>query len=68
MSGVKNWLMEMQEYAEYLLDDETDLDRARFRFVEKYGENQLDIFDNAFIIIKRSMSNDDNSTRLKVCI
>tara|TARA_R100000742_G_C4271630_1_gene90602 strand:+ start:661 stop:828 length:168 start_codon:yes stop_codon:yes gene_type:complete len=48
MSGVKNWLMEMQEYAEYLLDDETDLDRARFRFVEKYGENQLDIFDNAY--------------------
>lgn len=48
MSAIKNWLMEMQEYAEYLLDNETDLDGARFRFVEKYGENQLDIFDNAY--------------------
>ena len=37
MSGVKNWLMEMQEYSWYLLDKyQTPV--AQDKFIEKYGD------------------------------
>ena len=48
MSGVKNWLMEMQEYSWHLLDAETNINTARETFITKYGETQLDVFDNVY--------------------
>ena len=44
MGGVKNWLMEMQEYSWYLLDKyQTPV--AQDKFIEKYGESQLPVFE-----------------------
>ena len=44
MSGVKNWLMEMQEYSWYLLDKyQTPV--AQDKFIEKYGESQLPVLE-----------------------
>lgn len=44
MSGVKKWLMEMQEYSQYLLEGATP-DMAKELFIKKYGESQAHIFD-----------------------
>ena len=35
MSGVKNWLMEMQEYSQYILEVR-DVPTARKMFIDKY--------------------------------
>ena len=35
MSGVKNWLMEMQEYSQYILEVR-DVRPARIMFIDKY--------------------------------
>ena len=35
MSGVKNWLMEMQEHSHYLIDT-MQVDEARKHFINKY--------------------------------
>ena len=52
MSGVKNWLMEMQEYSWYLLDkmqeEELSLTHTRQLFIDKYGTNQVDVFDSSY--------------------
>ena len=48
MSGVKNWLMEMQEYSYHLLDRVTEKEltykEAKENFVAEYGNNQEEIF------------------------
>ncbi len=51
MSGVKNWLMEMQEYSHYLIDTMT-VETAREFFIKKYGESQVNVFNDelAFLI------------------
>lgn len=43
MGRMKNWLMEMQEYA-YALLDEHEAVRAREEFLHRYP-NQQDVFD-----------------------
>ena len=45
MGGVKNWLMEMQEYSQYILDVH-DLPTARQMFADKYGQSQLSVFED----------------------
>ena len=51
MSGVKNWLMEMQEYSHYLIESMT-VEMAREFFIKKYGESQVNVFNDelAFLI------------------
>ena len=51
MSGVKNWLIEMQEYSHYLIDTMT-VETAREFFIKKYGESQVNVFNDelAFLI------------------
>tara|TARA_R100001443_G_scaffold71487_2_gene79787 strand:- start:1845 stop:2156 length:312 start_codon:yes stop_codon:yes gene_type:complete len=51
MSGVKNWLMEMQEYSHYLIESMT-VETAREFFIKKYGESQVNVFNDelAFLI------------------
>ena len=44
MSGIKNWLIEMQEYSQYLLESATP-EIAREFFINKYGESQVHVFD-----------------------
>ena len=45
MSGVKNWLMEMQEYSHYLIESMT-VETAREFFIKKYGESQVNVFND----------------------
>ena len=45
MSGVKNWLMEMQEYSHHLIDT-MQVDEARKHFVNKYGKAQEHVFND----------------------
>ena len=45
MSGVKNWLIEMQEYSHYLIDTMT-VETAREFFIKKYGESQVNVFND----------------------
>ena len=45
MSGVKNWLMEMQEYSHYLIDS-MKVEMAREFFIKKYGESQVNVFND----------------------
>ena len=51
-SKIKNWLMEMQEYSWYLLDkmqeEELTLTHTRQLFIDKYGTNQVDVFDSSY--------------------
>ena len=51
MSGVKNWLMEMQAHSHYLIDT-MQVDEARKHFINKYGESQVNVFNDelAFLI------------------
>ena len=51
MSGVKNWLMEMQEYSHHLIESMT-VEMAREFFIKKYGESQVNVFNDelAFLI------------------
>tara|TARA_R100000426_G_scaffold3156_1_gene5404 strand:- start:37 stop:348 length:312 start_codon:yes stop_codon:yes gene_type:complete len=51
MSGVKNWLMEMQEYSHHLIESMT-VETAREFFIKKYGESQVNVFNDelAFLI------------------
>jgi len=44
MSKIKNWLMEMQEYSQYLLEGATP-EIAKEFFIKKYGESQAHVFD-----------------------
>ena len=50
MSGVKNWLMEMQEYSWHLIDEMADrnisLEQARETFVAKYGQAQVTVLND----------------------
>ena len=50
MSGVKNWLMEMQEYSWHLIDEMAEqnmtLDQAREDFVAKYGQSQVTVLND----------------------
>jgi len=50
MSGVKNWLMEMQEYSWHLIDEIADsnisLEQAREDFVAKYGQSQVTVLND----------------------
>ena len=50
MSGVKNWLMEMQEYSWHLNDEMAEqnmtLDQAREDFVAKYGQSQVTVLND----------------------
>tara|TARA_R110000764_G_scaffold32363_1_gene73441 strand:- start:5 stop:247 length:243 start_codon:yes stop_codon:yes gene_type:complete len=50
MSGVKNWLMEMQEYSWHLIDEMADrnisLEQARENFVAKYGQAQVTVLND----------------------
>ena len=45
MSGIKNWLMEMQEYSQYVLEVR-DVPTARKMFIDKYGQSQLSVFED----------------------
>ena len=47
MSGVKNWLMEMQELSHYLIDT-MQVDEARKHFINKYGESQVSVFNDEY--------------------
>ena len=44
--------MEMQEYSWYLLDkmqeEELTLTHTRQLFIDKYGTNQVDVFDSSY--------------------
>jgi hypothetical protein len=50
MSGVKNWLMEMQEYSWHLIDEIADrnisLEQAQETFVAKYGQAQVTVLND----------------------
>ena len=50
MSGVKNWLMEMQEYSWHLIDEMADrnisLEQAQETFVAKYGQAQVTVLND----------------------
>ena len=50
MSGVKNWLMEMQEYSWHLIDEiayrNISLEQARENFVAKYGQAQVTVLND----------------------
>ena len=47
MSGVKNWLIEMQEHSHYLIDT-MQVDEARKHFINKYGESQVSVFNDEY--------------------
>ena len=55
MGGVKNWLIEMQEYSWYLLD-KYQVPVAQDKFIEKQGESQLPVFEQ-----ERERTSDDEA-------
>ena len=53
MSGVKNWLMEMQEYSHHLIESMT-VETAREFFIKKYGESQVNVFTIKISLIEKT--------------